>query len=139
MIIEINYFTVAMLAAIASALVSAFWMIGRTFLQQYGSMLRDQLADHRADISARQETNQRLLDQVEAAIDAHAGRIARLEHDLRAAVTHGDIKRLHSRIDGVVQEMHGTGGDVKALDQKVDSIGKTLGLIHEFMLTGGNK
>lgn len=139
MIIEINYFTVAMLAAIASALLSALWMIGRTFLQQYGSMLRDQLADHRADVNARQEANQRLFDQVDAAIDAHAGRIARLEHDLRSAVKHGDIKRLHSRIDGVVQEMHGAAGDVKALDQKVDSIGKTLSLIHEYMLTGDNK
>ncbi|WP_418648877.1 hypothetical protein ACNQFN_11455 [Thauera butanivorans] len=138
MTIEINYLTVLLAAAVLSAIGSLLWAAGRSLLNQYGALLRDQLADHRADIGARQEADRRRLDQFESAIDAYAGRVARLEHDMRTAPTHDDLKRLHARIDGVVKELHDVAGDLKALNQKVEGIGRTLGLIHEFMLTGGS-
>ena len=43
MIIEINPLTIALIAGVFSAFAGVLWAIGRTFLQQYGSMLADQL------------------------------------------------------------------------------------------------
>ena len=39
MIIEISYLTVMLFASIVGAIIAGVWALGRTFLQQYGSML----------------------------------------------------------------------------------------------------
>ena len=48
MIIEINYLTVVIIGALLSAFAAGLWAVGRTFLQQYGSMLTVQLQSFQA-------------------------------------------------------------------------------------------
>lgn len=119
MIIEINYFTVAMLAAIASALVSAFWMIGRTFLQQYGSMLNDQLATHRMNEARNAEVVARRLDDLEnlaeRGLSGQAERIARLEHAATKAPTHDDLGKLYERINDIDRVVSQIVGELKGI------------------------
>jgi len=92
-IIEINYFTVAVLAGIASALIAGVWAIGRTFLQQYGAMLADQLAAHRDSEAARSTAVARL----DARLADHATRISRLEGVVSKAPTHDDLSKLYEK------------------------------------------
>lgn len=110
MIIEINYLTVAIVAGVFSVFASVMWAIGRTFLQQYGSMLADQLAAHRtneekvvADISTR-------IDRMEA---DQATKLRAIDVELDAlraasskALTHGDLDDLYDKVNATSNSVH---------------------------------
>lgn len=126
MIIEINYLTVVIIGAILSAFAGALWAIGRTFLQQYGSMLADQLAAHRtseqkvvADIGAR-------LDRLEADHSARlldmARQIGDLEDISAKALTHKDLDDLYTKINA-------TSGDVREMKGELRLINNNLQMI----------
>ena len=117
MIIEINYFTVALLAGIASALIAGAWAMGRTFLQQYGAMLADQLAAHRATEAAQGAAIARRLDGLDADFDTrmadHASRIARLEGIVSKAPTHDDLSKLYEKQNETARTLATLLGEVK--------------------------
>lgn len=117
MIIEINYITVAVLAGIASALIAGVWAIGRTFLQQYGAMLADQLAAHRDSEAARSSAVERRLESVETDLDArladHATRISRLEGVVSKAPTHDDLSKLYEKQNETARTLATLLGEVK--------------------------
>jgi hypothetical protein len=116
-IIEINYFTVALLAGIASALIAGVWAIGRTFLQQYGAMLGDQLTSFRESEAAQSAAIARRLDALEADLGGrmgdHAGRIARLEGVVSKAPTHNDLSKLYEKQNETARTLATLLGEVK--------------------------
>ncbi len=69
---------------------------------------------------------------MDSKLDAHADRLARLEQDVRHAPTHDDIKRIHTRIDDAA-------GALKRLEGEFGGASRTLALIHEFLLKGGQR
>jgi hypothetical protein len=78
-------------------------------------------------------TNSRIGElerDMEAKLDAHADRLARVEQDLRHAPTHDDLKRLHARIDDLAGGIRGLEGEFKGANH-------TLQLIHSYLLHGG--
>ena len=117
MIIEINYLTVVLLAGIASALVAGVWALGRTFLQQYGAMLADQLAAHRSTESAQGAAIARRLEGLEGEVGIrmtdHASRIARLEGVVSKAPTHDDLSKLYEKQNETARTLAMLLGEVK--------------------------
>lgn len=134
--IEISPLSLILAAGVLSAIGSLLWAAGRSLLNQYGELLRDQLAEHRNESNVRHTQIVRRLDAMETAIDADAARIIRLEHAVEAAPSHDDLKRIHARIDKAIEDVGRLSGDVKGLAEKVGGMGSTLSLIHEFMLNG---
>ena len=117
MIIEINYLSIALLAGIASALIAGVWAIGRTFLQQYGAMLADQLAAHRDSEAARSAAVERRLEAIESDLDSrmadHATRISRLEGIVSKAPTHDDLSKLYEKQNETAPTLATLLGEVK--------------------------
>ena len=117
MIIEINYLTVVLLAGIASALVAGVWALGRTFLQQYGAMLADQLAAHRSTESAQGAAIARRLEGLEGEVGIrmtdHASRIARLEGVVSKVPTHDDLSKLYEKQNETARTLAMLLGEVK--------------------------
>lgn len=134
MSIEISPLSIILAAALLSAIGSLLWAAGRSLLNQYGALLRDQLSEHRSESNQRHEQIVRRLDAFEAALDADTARIARLEHVVETAPSHDDLKRIHARTDNVITDLGSLSGDIKGLVEKVGGMGGTLALIHEFML-----
>lgn len=80
-------------------------------------------------------TNSRISEletDLDAKLDAHADRLARLEQDVRHGPQHVDLKRVHARIDELT-------GAIKRMEGEFGGANRTLSLIHEFLLKGGNK
>lgn len=137
--VEISPLSVILAAALLSAIGSLLWAAGRSLLNQYGALLRDQLSEHRSESNKRHEQIVRRLDAFEAALDEDATRITRLEHAVETAPSHDDLKRIHARIDKVIDDVGSLSGDIKGLAEKVGGMSGTLALIHEFMLHNGGK
>ena len=126
MIIEINPLTIALIAGVFSAFAGVLWAIGRTFLQQYGSMLADQLAAHRAgeqkavaDISSR-------LDRMEA---SHTGRLDAVDEELTALKTAGSRALTHADLDDLYTKVNGTSNSVHEMKGMLSNLNDNLRLI----------
>lgn len=126
MIIEINPLTIALIAGVFSAFAGVLWAIGRTFLQQYGSMLADQLAAHRAgeqkavaDISSR-------LDRMEA---SHTGRLDSVDEELAALKTAGSRALTHADLDDLYTKVNGTSNSVHEMKGMLSNLNDNLRLI----------
>lgn len=119
MIVEINYLTVALVAAIVSALAGAFWAMSRAFLAQYGRMLHEQLAAHRSAESRASEAIVRRLDGLEAELETrmaeHAARINRLEGVTAKAPTHDDLGKLYEKQNETARSVAQLVGEVKGM------------------------
>lgn len=126
MIIEINPLTIALIAGVFSAFAGVLWAIGRTFLQQYGSMLAEQLAAHRAgdqkavaDISSR-------LDRMEA---SHTGRLDAVDEELTALKTAGSRALTHADLDDLYTKVNGTSNSVHEMKGMLSNLNDNLRLI----------
>lgn len=126
MIIEINYLTVVIVTAVFSAFAGVLWAIGRTFLQQYGSMLADQLAAHRAsekqavtDISSR-------LDRMEA---SHVGRLDAIDEELSALKAAGSRALSHADLDDLYGKVNATSNSVHEMKGVLTSVNENLRMI----------
>lgn len=137
MIFEVNYLTVLLATGGLSVIGSLLWAAGRSLLNQYGTLLRDQIAEHRADFGKQHGQLVQRLDALKFSQDAQADRITKLEYVAETAPSHDDIKRIHARIDKVIDDMGCVAGDVKALDKKAEGMSHMLGLIHEYLLNNG--
>ena len=117
MIIEISYVTVALFAGIVSAIVAGVWALGRTFLQQYGAMLADQLKSHRVTESTRSTEVSRRLESLEDEmgdrIADHSSRIARLEGVVSKAPSHDDLSKLYDKQNESARTLATVLGEVK--------------------------
>lgn len=123
MIIEINYLTIVIIAGVLSAVAGVLWGIGRTFLQQYGSMLADQLAAHRAGEQRAVADLGTRLDRMEA---AHAAQLKAIDEeldDLKAAggraLTHADLEDLYSKVNGTSNSVHEMKGMLSNLNDNL--------------------
>lgn len=117
MIIEINYLTVVIVGALLSAFVAGLWAVGRTFLQQYGSMLTVQLQAFQASAAETAQEFERRLDRFEAdqAKDAadQAAKLRAIDAELDAlrtasskALTHGDLDDLYDKVNATSNSVH---------------------------------
>ena len=117
MIIEISYVTVALFGGIVSAIVAGVWALGRTFLQQYGAMLADQLKSHRDTESTRSGEVSRRLESLEDEmgdrISDHSSRIARLEGVVSKAPSHDDLSKLYDKQNESARTLATVQGEVK--------------------------
>lgn len=66
-------------------------------------------------------------DALDARMVNHADRLTAMERDLRHAPNHDDLKRIHSRLDEVSDDLSKLVGEFKGTAH-------TLGLIHEHLL-----
>lgn len=126
MIIEINYLTVVIIGALLSAFAGALWAIGRTFLQQYGTLVSSQLeAVQDAEAKAAEEIKDR-LDRLEADHSARildmARQISALEDVSAKALTHKDLEDLYGKINA-------TSGDVREMKGELKLINTNLHMI----------
>ena len=76
-------------------------------------------------LSARDKVSKDALD---SKLAAHADRLTAIERDLKHAPTHDDLKRIHSRLDDVSENMATLVGEFK-------SAAHILNLLHEDRLT----
>jgi hypothetical protein len=125
-IIEINYLTVVIIGALLSAFVGALWAIGRTFLQQYGTLVSSQLeAVQDAEAKAAEEIKDR-LDRLEADHSARildmSRQISDLEDVSAKALTHKDLDDLYGKINA-------TSGDVREMKGELRLISTSLQMI----------
>lgn len=72
-------------------------------------------------MSARDKVSKDALD---SKLAAHADRLTAIERDLKHAPTHDDLKRIHSRLDDVSENMATLVGEFK-------SAAHILNLLHE--------
>lgn len=72
-------------------------------------------------LSARDKVSKDALD---SKLAAHADRLTAIERDLQHAPTHDDLKRIHSRLDDVSENMATLVGEFK-------SAAHILNLLHE--------
>ena len=72
-------------------------------------------------LSARDKVSKDALD---SKLAAHADRLTAIERDLKHATTHDDLKRIHSRLDDVSENMATLVGEFK-------SAAHILNLLHE--------
>ena len=75
-------------------------------------------------LSARDKVSKDALD---SKLAAHADRLTAIERDLKHAPTHDDLKRIHSRLDEVSDDLSKLMGEFKGTAH-------TLSLIHEHLL-----
>ena len=117
MIIEMYYLTVALFAGIASAIIAGVWALGRTFLQQYGSMLTGQLTAHQSAEAKRSGEVVRRLESIEddfgSRLADHAGRIARIEGAVSKAPSHEDLSRLYDKQNETARTLATLLGETK--------------------------
>lgn len=66
-------------------------------------------------------------DALDTRMASHADRLTAMERDLRHAPNHDDLKRIHSRLDEVSDDLSKLMGEFKGTAH-------TLGLIHEHLL-----
>lgn len=126
MIIEINYLTVVIIGALLSAFAGALWAIGRTFLQQYGTLVSSQLeAVQDAEAKVAEEIKDR-LDRLEADHSARildmSRQISDLEDVSAKALTHKDLEDLYGKINA-------TSGDVREMKGELRLISTSLQMI----------
>ncbi|MCK6396057.1 hypothetical protein [Zoogloea sp.] len=126
MIIEINYLTVVIAGAVLSAFAGVLWAVGRTFLQQYGSMLADQLAAHRASEQKVAADIQARLDRMES---DQAAKLRAIDLELDAlrsssakALTHGDLDDLYVKVNA-------TSNSVSKMEGLLSNVNDTLRMI----------
>lgn len=117
MIVEINYLTVLLLAAVLSAVGGVLWAMGRSLLQQYGNMLTDQLNDHREDSRRRQADITGRLEHIEAALDDHARRLVRMDADLERVPTGEDLEKIYARINSTAEDLAQVKGTLSGIEQ----------------------
>lgn len=72
-------------------------------------------------LSARDKVSK---DSLDSKLAAHADRLTAIERDLKHAPTHDDLKRIHSRLDDVSENMATLVGEFK-------SAAHILNLLHE--------
>ncbi|THF60921.1 hypothetical protein [Pseudothauera rhizosphaerae] len=122
MIIEINYLTVALLAAVVSAVGGVLWAMGRSLLQQYGDMLRDQLAAHRTDVQRGQQSVLERLEAIDRELEDHAARITRLDVLVEKAPTHADLDKLYSRVNTTAEDVAEIKGTLKVIGESLRAL-----------------
>lgn len=122
MIIEINYLTVVIVGALLSAFVAGLWAVGRTFLQQYGSMLTVQLQAFEAREAKTTAEFAKRVDRLESDISGMAKQIDDLEDVSAKALTHKDLDDLYAKINA-------TSGDVREMKGALRSIDDNLRMI----------
>lgn len=86
-------------------------------------------------VNRHRVTNERisaLESHVDERLDDHSDRLARLEQDARHAPSHDDLKRLHKRLDDM-------NGELKEMRGEFYAVNRTLSMIHQHLLDGGNK
>lgn len=77
-------------------------------------------------------TNDRITkmeSDIDATLDKHGERIARMEEAADHAPTHDDLGRIHEKVNRTMELMGGLAGEMKALTSSVH-------LIHEHLLKG---
>lgn len=122
MIIEINYLTVVIVGALLSAFVAGLWAVGRTFLQQYGSMLTVQLQAFETREAKTTAEFAKRVDRLESDISGMAKQIDELEDVSAKALTHKDLDDLYAKINA-------TSGDVREMKGALRSIDDNLRMI----------
>lgn len=79
------------------------------------------------------EAQLRALDsKTDKRLDDHGDRITKLETDVKHAPDDEDLRGIHQRIDDVVRA-------ISTLEGEFSGANRTLQLIHEHLLSGGNK
>lgn len=73
----------------------------------------------------------KLEDDMDTRLDTHTDRLTALEVRAGAAPTHDDLKRLHQRLDNM-------NGELKELRGEFQSAGRTLNMIHDYLLNHGS-
>lgn len=122
MVIELNYLTVMMLAAIVSALGGLMWAVGRSLLQQYGNMLRDQLADHRNDTVRSYASMVERLNRIEQAVGEHATQLTRIDGDLARVPTDEDLDKIYNRINSTSHDLSEVKGVLRSIDMTLRTL-----------------
>lgn len=122
MIVEVNYLTVMMLAAIVSALGGLMWAVGRSLLQQYGNMLRDQLADHRNDTVRSYASMVERLNRIEQAVGEHATQLTRIDSDLSRVPTDEDLEKIYNRINAYANDMSELKGSLRGIEHTLRAL-----------------
>ena len=122
MIIEINYLTVLVLAGVLSGIGGVLWAAGRSLLQQYGNLLRDQLAAHRQDSQARQADITQRLEHIEQALEGHAGRLSRLDAELARVPTDEDLEKIYARINASATDLAEVKGTLRGISDNLRTL-----------------
>ncbi|WP_415034905.1 hypothetical protein [Azonexus sp.] len=99
--IEVSPLSIVLFAGILSAVGSLLWAAGRSLLNQYGDLLRDQLAEHRNESNLRHGQIVSRLDSMEVALDADTARIARLENVAETAPSHNDLAKVYESVNNL--------------------------------------
>lgn len=122
MVVEVNYLTVMLLAAAVSTMGGLLWAVGRSLLQQYGNMLRDQLGHHRDDTARSYGSMVLRLNRIEEAVSEHATQLTRLDGDLARMPTDEDLEKIYNRINASANDMAELKGSVRAIDQTLRAL-----------------
>ena len=103
-------------------------MIGHFANMVYGYIERrnDKTNEKIADLTTKIEA---LEDELLMKIDHHIGRVTRLEAQAESSPNHGDLNRIHARIDDVA-------GQIKHLAGEFSASSKTIDLIHDYLMRG---
>lgn len=99
--IEVSPLSIVLFAGVLSAVGSLLWAAGRSLLNQYGDLLRDQLAEHRNESNLRHGQIVSRLDAMEVALDADTARIARLENVAETAPSHNDLAKVYESVNNL--------------------------------------
>ncbi|MFN3985723.1 MAG: hypothetical protein ACK4KV_09535 [Rhodocyclaceae bacterium] len=116
MIIELNYLTIAIIAGVLSAVGGLLWAVGRSLLQQYGDMLRDQLTAHRNDTASNHQGVVHRLITIERDMEEHTARIARLDALAEKAPTHDDLGKLYDKVNSTAENVAAIAGEMKGIN-----------------------
>lgn len=122
MIVEINYFTVMLIAAVLSAVGGVLWAMGRSLLQQYGGMLRDQLATHRLEINERRADAVARLNKVELTLAEHSVRLSRIDATIGSMPTEEDLEKIYNRINTTGHDLAEVKGSMRNIDQTLRTL-----------------
>ncbi len=122
MIVEINYLTILLLGAVLSAIGGVLWAMGRSLLQQYGNMLRDQLVAHREDSQRRQDGITSRLDKIETTLEGHDRRLLRLDADLSRGLTDEDLDKIYARINTTANDLAEVKGVLKGIGDNLRTL-----------------
>lgn len=122
MTIEINYLTAIVLAGLLSGIGGVLWAGARSLLHQYGNMVRDQLADHRAESQQRQAGLASRLDDIEDTLKRHESNLVRLDAELARVPTDEDLDRIYDRINSTCSDLAEVKGTLKVISENLRSI-----------------
>lgn len=109
--IEVSPLSIVLFAGILSAVGSLLWAAGRSLLNQYGDLLRDQLAEHRNESNLRHGQIVSRLDSMEVALDADTARIARLENVAETAPSHNDLAKVYESVNNLAATVNQLVGE----------------------------